>query len=108
MNEALVRTPREILFLASELDVVTKAAKRVRIAAPEVIFSEGQRYYNEENLLDEVSPGAILVRTIATQDGYGRFWLKYQELVERKAKKDLTSRVPKPQRLISRRLSFST
>jgi hypothetical protein len=100
--------PREILFFASERDVVMSAAKRVRIAVPEVIFSEGQRYYNEEGLLDEVAPGAILVRTIATRDGYERFWSKYEELVERKAKKELAKRVPKPPRLVSRRPFFLT
>ena len=80
---------REVLFPVSHLNIVEAAAKRVRIVTPEVIFSEGQRYYNEENLLDEVSPGAILVKTSATENGYERFWLKYQELVERKVRKQL-------------------
>jgi hypothetical protein len=103
MKETESRILREILFFNSEHDVVMSAAKRVRIAVPTVVLSEGQRYYNEEGLLDEVSPGAILVRTIANCDGYERFWSKYEELAKREAKKKLAKRIPKSPRLVSRR-----
>lgn len=98
---------RESLFLNNDLDVVKLAAKRSRIAVPEVIFSEGQSY-SEEYPQDKVPPRASFVRISASHESHARFWGKYEKLAEKKAKAALANRVPKPPKLISGPHGFLT